>query len=45
VAEGFFFGGEFSPPGDKNKRGLAKLTKGFLRNFFQNSPYLQKKIN
>jgi hypothetical protein len=37
-----FFCGEFSPPGDK-KKGLANPTKGFLRIFVQNSPYLEKK--
>jgi hypothetical protein len=37
-----FFCGEFSPPGDK-KKGLANPTKAFLRMFFFNSPYFEKK--
>jgi hypothetical protein len=34
--------GQFLPPGDK-KKGLATSTKGFLRIFKNNSPYLEKK--
>jgi hypothetical protein len=35
-----FFCGEFLNP--KKKKGLANPTKGFLRIFFKNSPYLEK---
>jgi hypothetical protein len=38
----FFFWGEFSQSGDK-KKGLANPTKGFLRFFKKNSPYLDQK--
>jgi len=37
-----FFCGKFLPPGNK-KKGLANLTKGFLRLKNKNSPYLEKK--
>jgi hypothetical protein len=36
------FCGEFSPLADR-KKGLANPTKGFLRIFFKNLPYLEEK--
>jgi hypothetical protein len=37
-----FFGGEFSPPGDKEKRP-GELNKGIFENLKNKSPFLEKK--
>jgi hypothetical protein len=39
----FFFCGEFSPLGNKKKRGLTNLTKEILKVFFLNRHILRKK--
>jgi hypothetical protein len=37
------FCGKFSPPSDQKKRGLANLTKQFLKLKQINSPYFEEK--